>query len=63
MPPSQKLPDHEERMAVAERVARFYLGDRGWAGFLVGAYLNPDAALESLEREQRQPEDKAREPF
>lgn len=51
--PSTTLPNHEERMRAAERIANWYLGDRGWAGKLVGAYLNPDAAIEALEREQR----------
>lgn len=53
--PATTLPDHDRRMDAAESVARWYLGDRGWAGKLVGAYLNPDAALEALELEQ-QPE-------
>lgn len=56
---STTLPDHEERMRAAERVALWYLGSRGYAGLLVGAYLNPDSAIASLEREQNDQEAQA----
>lgn len=44
-------PDHEDRMRAAEDVARWYLGDRGWAGKIIGAYLWPDESREGLARE------------
>jgi hypothetical protein len=50
-PTYDTLPDHDERMRVAERVAGWYLGDRGWAGMLVGAYLNHEEAAKNLGRE------------
>ena len=44
--------DHDERMAVAMRVARWELGSGSWASRFIGAYLWPDEAAESLRREQ-----------
>lgn len=43
---------NEKGMRAAEAVARWHLGDRHWAGLIVGAYLNPDAAMENLRAEQ-----------
>lgn len=48
----QTLPDHDERMRVVEQVAGWHLGYSSWGAFLVGAYTNPDAALESLREEK-----------
>lgn len=45
------LTDHDDRMVVTRRVARFHIGDSAWAHVLVGAYLNPDSAQRALEEE------------
>ncbi len=44
--------DHDVRIRAAERMARWYLGDRGWGAKLVGAYLWPRATNEALDREE-----------
>jgi hypothetical protein len=44
-----ELPDHEERMSAARRVAQWELGDSSWAGAIVEAYRDPDAAHEYLD--------------
>ncbi len=44
--------DHDERLRVAERAARWYLGDRGYGGMIVGAYLWPDETSAGLDREE-----------
>jgi hypothetical protein len=43
--------DHDERMAVAMRVAQWELGSGAWAGRIISAYLWPDEAAENLRRE------------
>jgi hypothetical protein len=43
-------PDHEQRLAVARRIAAWELGSSAWADRLVGAYLWPVANQESLDR-------------
>lgn len=45
--------DHEKRIRAAERMARWYLGDRNWGAKIVGAYLWPDATNEGLDREEQ----------
>jgi hypothetical protein len=54
IPSNLKLPDHEKRMKAAEERARWKLGDRGWGGLLVGAYLAPDEAMATLREEEAQ---------
>lgn len=44
--------DHEERMAVARRVAGWELGSGSWADRLISAYLWPDEARENLNRDR-----------
>lgn len=41
-------------IAVAREVAQYEIGDATWAHVIVDAYLNPDAALEELRREQEE---------
>lgn len=38
-------------MRAAEAFARWHLGDRGWAGLIINAYLNPESVMENLRRE------------
>lgn len=47
-----RLPNHDERMRVAESVAGWYLGHPSWAGLIVGSYLNPESARAALRREK-----------
>jgi hypothetical protein len=42
---------HEERMAAARRCAQYELGDAGWAGIIIGAYLNPKDTNDYLDAE------------
>lgn len=42
----------EAGLRAAEAVAQWHLGDRGWARILIGAYLNPEAALANLKAEK-----------
>jgi hypothetical protein len=37
-------------LAVARRVAGYYIGDSSWADLLIDAYLNPERALTDLHR-------------
>jgi hypothetical protein len=47
--------DHPERLAVAQQIAAWELGDGSWADLIVAAYLNPEAADARLAREMRTP--------
>lgn len=40
--------EHQRRMNAARAVAEWELGSASWAGTLIGAYLDPDGALEGL---------------
>lgn len=48
---SDELVTEEERMRAAEAVAGWHLGDRTWAGLIVGAYKSPRLAMEVLRAE------------
>jgi len=39
-------------VAAARRYARWHLGDSAWAGEILRAYQNPDAANRELDKEQ-----------
>lgn len=45
-------PEYEERMKAARERAEWELGDRSWAGVLVGAFLYPDDDQHALEVEK-----------
>jgi hypothetical protein len=42
----------ENGLRAARAVAGWHLGYPSWADKLIGAYLNPEVALENLRREQ-----------
>lgn len=42
----------EEGLRAARAVAGWYLGYQSWADTLIGAYLNPQEAMENLRREK-----------
>lgn len=48
----QKLPHHDERLAIARQVAGWHLGYPSWADKFIAAYCNPDQAREALAVEQ-----------
>ena len=39
-------------LQAARRYARWHIGDSNWADSIIGAYLNPDAAMEALDHDQ-----------
>ena len=44
--------EHGRRMSAAYERAAWELGDPGWAGVIVGAYLHPDEDEAALKREK-----------
>lgn len=42
---------NEEGLTVARRFARWHLGDPSWAGEILWAYANPEAASKKLDEE------------
>lgn len=44
--------EHERGVKAAEEVARWKLGDRGWAHTILNAYFNPGEAIEKLREEE-----------
>lgn len=48
-------PEYEERMQAARERAEWELGDRSWAGVIVGAFLYPNEDREALAAEVSAP--------
>lgn len=48
-PAHTELPDHERRLAVARRVARWRLGDGAWADEIIRCYTNPASSKSLLQ--------------
>lgn len=54
-PPLPLTEDHAARLAAAQRIAEWELGDPSWADVIVAAYLNPDQAAAELARQMNPP--------